>query len=158
MSTNLKELRKEAYRLWGIGDRKVIYNFPRLPQSSKTKEFHFRLDMGDDKASWPRAYALAASMNSTNLTMRIIMPVIQVRKFDNFTLEKKAWYDMPMYLHEKIIELVNDCEVRRKPAWFKQIANRILPVTRQYSQEVVDVSDYLFSISKHHKDYVVRVS
>lgn len=151
MSTNLKELRKEAYRLWGIGNQKVVFDYPIRKKSYQ--RFHFKLDYGKDKASWPRAYALSDGYSDIS-SMRVIMPIIMIKRFNDFTIEANGWYDMPRQVHEKIIELINDRIVHRDLPIHKKIWNYLTPINFNYS-DVPNIEDYEFIVSQQDKDFIV---
>lgn len=107
MNTNIKELRKEAYKLWGLGNQKVIFDFPRSPYNYNAQEFKFKLDFSDDKQSWPRAYAISQP-NEQKSRVRVIMPIIWLKQYNNFNMEVKIWYDMPEFIHEVILTALGD--------------------------------------------------
>ena len=109
MQTNIIELRKEAYKLWGIGNQVVVFDFPNH-QRNPGNEFRFKLDFGLDKASWPRAYAIAENINMPP-AVRVILPIIMIRQYTTFSLQTKAWYDMPIKVHEQIIRIVNETQI-----------------------------------------------
>ena len=154
MQTNITELRREAYRLWGIGRQAVVFDFPD-GKHNPSNEFRFKLDFGEDKASWPRAYAIAENVNSAPL-VRVILPIIMIRQYATFSLETKAWYDMPIKVHEQIIRLVNETQIVRPISVLWKLANIFLPKKYRKQKQVL-VEDYTYVVSRYNEETMVWV-
>lgn len=113
MQTNFLELRKEAYRLWGIANHEIVYDYPQSPHYNKNG-FYFKLDFSKENASWPRTYAVGRKVEHDEQVYRIIVPIIVYKKFNTFSLKTKAWYDMPKYVHDQIVEITKESRIEKK--------------------------------------------
>jgi len=153
MCTNLNQLRKEAYRLWGLGNSRVIHDFPKRP-GHLDHEFFFRFDYGEGNASWPRAYALAVGDDEPLL--RVLSPIIAIRRYRKFQTETNAWYDLPMPVHERIVELVDNSIVTRRMSFWKRTINRVLPRPFRFTGKV-DMEDYVYGVILHNGEHVIRL-
>ena len=154
MHTNLKDLRKEAYKLWGLGGCKIIYNFPKRMNYSQS-EFFFKFDFSKSHVSWPRTYALAVTQKEPLL--RVIAPIIMLNRYNRFQIESHAWYDMPMDVHEQIIRISGDADIQRKLPLWKKILN-LLPLPKKWRfSGKVRMEDYVYGIILHNGESVVRV-
>jgi len=155
MYTNLNELRKEAYSLWGVNYQRVIFNYP-TSRISDTQEFLFKLDFADDKKAWPKAYAVATPNRPTDL--RIIIPIIVQKQYHQFNLEVSSWYDMPRYLHEQLIKLSVEAKVERELPWWKKTANHFLTKSQRFDQ-VAPIEDYLYGVYNQNQsdDMIMQV-
>ena len=153
MCTNQKELRKEAYRLWGLRGSKIIYDFPKRMSYSQS-EFFFKFDFSQSNVSWPRAYALAVTNEQPLL--RIIAPIIAINRYNKFQIESRAWYDMPLEMHEQIIKIANDTDVRRKLPMWQRALNLLLPKKRRFQAKVC-MENYVYGVILHNGEAVVRV-
>ena len=148
--TNIAELRREAYKLWGIGNQPVIFNFPDNHRNSGN-EFSFKVDFGLDKASWPRAYAIAENMEE-DPAVRIILPIIIVRKYSTFSVETKTWYDMPIYVHEQIIKIINETKVVRRLSLWGRIVNFFM---KNKNKGLVELEDYIYSVNAYNDEILL---
>jgi hypothetical protein len=146
MVTNISDLRKEAYRLWGVSPNRVVYNFPKLKGLS-SQEFYFKLDYSKDKAPWPKAYALAVADDQP--LMRIIVPVIMTKQYHQFSLKINVWYDMPVELHEQIVRIVGDATIKRPLPKWQRAWNKLVTSNFQFSNQVC-VEDYVFAVCQHN--------
>ena len=153
MSANIPELRKEAYRQWGIGDKKVIYDFPRTTARTKRHEFCFRIDYSDQHQSWPRAYALALPNN--DLELRVIVPVIIIKEYIHFTIESPVWYDMPGKIHGQLVSYIDNSTLTAKLPLWKKVCNRVLPNRYKFTDKII-IEDYRFAVSLYDDDIEVR--
>jgi len=139
--------------MWGLAGSKVIYNFPKRI-GHRGNEFFFKFDYSESNASWPRIYALATGPKEP--AVRIIAPIIILRRYNRFQLAARAWYDMPVRTHEQILEIVDNSNVQRKLPFWKRVANTLLPTRWQYN-DMVPIRDYIFGIILHNGDSIVRV-
>jgi len=154
MCANIKELRKEAYQLWGLTPKKVIYDFPQAMLRSGKYRFQFKLDYDDANASWPRAYALA--IEDDEPILRSIIPIIFKKEIGDVYFEVKGWYDMPLKLHEQITEIVETDNHYQPLGMLKRWANGRLPESLQFTNKV-PVENYLFSVTLHHNDLILKL-
>jgi len=154
MHTNLTELRKEAYRLWGLGNHTVIYDYPQSSRYCKDG-FHFKIDFSEDKASWPRAYAFAQRTNEEP-SLRVIVPIFILKQYSTFETQAKGWYDMPKHVHEQLVNITNELEVERKLPFRKRVWNKL--VLRRYRfSDIASIEDYCYVASQHNEDILIRV-
>jgi hypothetical protein len=153
MTTNLTELRKEAYRLWGLGNHTVIYDYPQSPRCCKDG-FHFKIDFSEDKASWPRAYAFAERPNQEP-SIRVILPIFILKRYNTFQAEVGGWYDMPKRVHDQLLDITNEMKVHRKlPVW-QRAWNRCVPIRYRFAG-VVPVESYRYVASQHNGEVILR--
>lgn len=156
MDANLRQLRKEAYKLWGISTKEVVYNTPKLMTKLGKDKFRFRINYSSEFSSWPRAYKLSLphfeeeKLVSTETYARMIMPIILYKDFEEIQITAHAWYDMPAYLHANIIELVNQTYTR-KLTLKQKIANLFLPRWYRFKKKVLP-EDYIFEVSQLDND------
>lgn len=141
MNTNIVDLRKEAYRHWGISPKNVIFNMP----ISNNDEFSFKLDCSSELKSWPKSYVISLPYKKT--LNRIIMPVLVIDKYAGTEVTFPAWYDMPEELNVKIIELLN-IPRKRSLSWWKKAINVFLPKKLRYLSEI-EAEDYVFKVFNH---------
>lgn len=154
MCANIKELRKEAYRLWGLGHRGVIYDFPSARPGNNRFEFQFKLDYADENASWPRAYAMAIE-NGESL-LRVIVPIIKIQKIEEYKFERPGWYDVPFKLHSQILQFVEDDNFCRPLSFGKRLINMLLPKRLRFTGKV-HVENYVYSVVLHHNELAIRL-
>ena len=154
MCANIKELRKEAYKLWGLGHRNVIYDFPNIRSRDNRFEFRFKMDYADENASWPRAYAMGEE-NSESL-FRIIFPIIKIQQIDKYQFERTGWYDAPFKLHSEILQFVENDKFHRSLSFVKRLANIFLPKKWKFTGKV-NIKDYIYSVTLHHNELMVRL-
>src|SRR4029078_5826072 len=93
VNTTIKHLRKEAYKMWGLKPRTVVYNMPNRKLKPK-QNFVFKINYAPEFKDWPKSYTLVVP--SFGNIERIIMPIFIVEKKLNLTYS--AWYDMPIEL------------------------------------------------------------
>lgn len=141
MDTNIVDLRKQAYRHWGISPRNVIFNMP----ISNDDEFSFKLDCSSELKSWPKSYVISLPHKKT--LNRIIMPVFVIQKYADTEVTFPAWYDMPEELNVKIIELLKTPHHVTLP-WWKRAFNVILPKKLRYLSQM-GAEDYVFKVYNH---------
>lgn len=154
MDTNLQELRKEAYRIWGLKPRQVIYNM----QTSKN-ELTFKLDYSPEKQAWPKAYSLSVSTDNQQnefVVDRIIFPIKIIRKIGNWETSTDAWYDIPTILSDKIVALVKGPEQQKRTSGFKKLLNRVLPKNMKFNT-VVPVEDYIFQVTNNNNELEIEL-
>lgn len=140
--------------MWGIQPSRVVYNFPKF-KGLNTQEFVFKLDYSPDKASWPRAYALAASDDKP--AVRCILPVFLTKQYNDFAIQMSGWYDMPMELHEQIIKIVGETKIKRTLPLWQRAWNRITTSRYQYSNAVA-IEDYTFVVCRHNNELILRAA
>ena len=150
--TNIAELRREAYKLWGIGNQTVIFDFPEIQRNSPN-DFRFRLDFGEDKASWPRIYAIAENPQ-TPPNVRVILPIVMMRRYSTFAMETKVWYDMPLRVHEQIIRIFNEARLTRPLPMWRRVLNCFVPRQFRKSDEVL-VGNYTYCLTKYNEEIMV---
>lgn len=150
MTNNINELRKEAYRLWGINQHRVIYNI----DSIKFSNIIFKLDFSESNVSWPRAYTLA--FPNSEPMLRVIVPIIKIEQYNKMTVERKLWFDMSFSIHEKLITLVNDSKIERPLKWWQNTVNYVLPDNMRYNSNTKQ-EDYKYMLIKHDSEYIINV-
>ena len=151
MSINIKKLRDEAYRVWGLNSRKVIFDFP---DNNKKQEFVFKLDYANENSSWHRSYSLIPNQDHDPL-VRVIIPITVINHYKELSLEKPAWYDIPVELHQQIVAHIESNLLTRPLTRFQRLCNRVLPKKYQYI-ETVKVEDYVFAVSIYEKEMLLR--
>lgn len=154
MMTNLTELRKEAYRLWGIGNHIVIYDYPQSPRFCKDG-FHFKIDFSEDKASWPRAYAFAEN-HDAEPSIRVILPIVILKQYNTFQTESNAWYDMPKNLHNQLLHITNEITLRRKLPLIKILCNKIVPQRYRFS-DLISIEHYHYVAAQHNGEVLLSI-
>lgn len=144
VNANLQQLRSEAYRLWGIKPKQVIYNMPLARSRSTKPNFTFQINYADEFESWPRAYAVA--LPNLETLDRIIVPIKVIKRFDDIEVISPAWYDMPLSLNKRIVDIIGGKQFYRQVGFLKTVANFFLPKKWQW-QKKVPVEDYTFQVS-----------
>ena len=144
MNTNLQELRKEAYRLWGIKPRQVIYNMPSNRSRPAQNNFTFKIDFSDHLKEWPKSYALA--LPDLEVIDRVIVPVKVFNRFGDAEVITPAWYDMPLALNNKIIELLDGQQFFRPGSKWKKWVNCFLP-KRLRLQDKIKPEEYTYRVT-----------
>lgn len=152
MSVNVLELRKSAYRLWGLRPQRVIYDFPDS-RRTHNPNFIFRLDYAEENASWPRAYVM--SIGDQPPILRVVSPIVVMESYDALQIDKKAWYDMPYDLHGKIVQMTSKNNIKRPLKLWKKIINYLLPQNKKFTG-VVDVENYIFVVSSFNNDLIIQ--
>ena len=113
MNTNIKQLRREAYRIWGINKREVVYDTPQFVIRNNLNSFSFKPDVDEKHNSWPRSYKLSFpdfeedKVNKITVA-RVIMPIILYKKYSNVDVKIHAWYDMSEAIHNKMATLMKE--------------------------------------------------
>jgi len=145
MNTNISELRKEAYRLWGVDPTRVIYDMPR--HASFGSRFMFKACYDEEVFnSWPRAYVL--TLPNLDTVSRVLMPVYNVKNDSHVKLVVPAWYDMPAELHQKMVKRVEEGKpVFKRLKWWQRLANKL---GSKY-EEVLPVEDYVFEVFRNDR-------
>lgn len=146
VNSTIKELRKEAYKMWGIQPKSVVYNMPNNTLKPH-QDFVFQINYSDGFEEWPKSYTLMVQ-NVCNLD-RIIMPVIIVNR--HLDTSRHAWYDMPQSLNDQIIQLVEGNPIKRKLSLWKHAMNYFLPATLQY-REHLRIEEYTFCVTRNENN------
>ena len=155
MYIDIADIRREAYRIWGIANHTVIYDFPKSQQYS-LNGFEFKLDFSSDKESWPRLYISAYVPDKSEI--RIIVPIIALKKFSSFVMYSKAWYDMSVDVFNQILKLSTEISVKRV-----EKTSKLKKVLKQFFKESeneldVPVEDYNYKVIYHQNTAIVSVS
>lgn len=151
MSINITKLRQQAYKDWGLNTKRVIFDFPN---ARSNEEFIFKLDYHQKHASWPRAYSLLPHKDHEPL-LRVIVPVRVIKNREGVDIERTAFYDIPLELHEQILAHIERNTLTRPLSFWKKIANKILPKQLRYN-ELVETKDYMFAVTLDNKEMYLR--
>lgn len=162
MNENIKHLRKEAYKVWGISTKEVIYDIPKHVKRTNKDKFYFKINFSKDYKSWPRAYKLSApTMNSegkitgSKTFSRVIVPIILFKNYDGIKFESEAWYDMPEDMHVEML-LLTENSVYRKTNPLKKLSNLFLRGIWKQKEEI-PIEKCVFEVSKYNKEFEISI-
>lgn len=154
METNITQLRKEAYKLWGIKTKEVVYDMPTFLNYYGKNRFCFKIDFSDGNESWPRSYKLSIpKVDATNkmvndIYSRVIMPIILYKNYSTVKYTTKAWYDMPSYMHAKLLE-ITDNPVKKKLNIFQKLYNLFVSDDKKYKEIDIENNVYVVENNKN---------
>jgi hypothetical protein len=144
---NILKLRREAYRMWGLKPKQVIYNTPTI------YGFKFKIDYSDGHESWPKAYTL--SKPDGEEINRIIMPILMLNKIKDTQIVIPGWYDMPVEMHKILVNLISK-PLYRQLNFNQRFCNVFLPKAKKF-KSLIPVEDYVFNVKIKNKTMLVSL-
>lgn len=139
-NSTIKQLRIQAYHMWGIAPNRVVYN---MPYKKFKQDFVFKINYDTEFRAFPKSYNLIVP-GVCDLE-RIIMPIVIVNtKLDIY---RKAWYDMSKSVNDQIIDIVYNEKRYKNNKWYKRLLHS-MGLGDNY-QEQIPVEDYLFYVKQN---------
>jgi len=161
MNENITQLRKDAYKIWGISTKEVIYDEPLHAKRMGYDRFEFKINYSNEHESWPRSYKLSepemqeGKLVDSTVSSRIILPIILMKDYGEIKFNAEAWFDMSEDMHTEIL-LMTEHPRYEKLGFFKKFANLFLTKKSKFKEEI-NMEDYVYEVKKDSKEYSIAI-